>query len=142
MYFAHITFCYLVMIAGFGCLFSRFVPHTQWTHVWFGRLYIMAMFWAMGTSMLIHNSGLPAAVLISFVWVGAGITIGWPIINFHQMYMQKAAARNVAEQIKLSGNMVSPDELNNLINAEKGRIAANKTWVQRVFSLKAAHGGW
>jgi hypothetical protein len=101
----------------------------------------MSMLWGMGTSMLIHNSGLPAAVLVSFLWVAAGICFGWPIINFHQMYMQKAATRNVTEQIKVTGNMPSPDELENMINAEKGRIAANKTWMQRVFSLKAAHGG-
>jgi len=51
----------------------------------FGRVYILAMLWSTATSLLVHNTGLPAGVLISFVWVMGGLTIGWILINIHQV---------------------------------------------------------
>jgi hypothetical protein len=36
-YFAHVIFCYLVMLTGVGAFVSRVVPSFKWTHVWFGR---------------------------------------------------------------------------------------------------------
>lgn len=140
MYFAHVVFSYLVMIAGFGCLFSRFLPHTQWTHAWFGKLYFIAMLWAMGTSLLIHNSGLPAAVLISFVWVLAGMTIGWPLIALHQRQMQAKATKAVFERIQISGQFPKSEEIDRLVAIEKGKIAAAKSFKERMLSYKAAHG--
>jgi len=35
------------------------------------------MLWAMGSSLLIHNEGLPLAVLVSFLWTMLGLTLGW-----------------------------------------------------------------
>ncbi|KAI8806007.1 hypothetical protein BJ742DRAFT_373687 [Cladochytrium replicatum] len=49
-----------------------------------GRLYIIFMIWAMGSSLLIHNTGLPTGVLWSFLWVGVGLSIGYIAIGFHQ----------------------------------------------------------
>jgi hypothetical protein len=44
----------------------------------------------------------------------------------------------VAQQIKASGGISG--DLGAMIAAEKGRIAAAKTFQQRLFSLKALHG--
>lgn len=76
-YYAHVTFCYLMFLAGLACFIVRAIPSLRWTHAWFGRAYIIAMLWATATSLIIHNSGLPPATLISFVWVLGGMTIAW-----------------------------------------------------------------
>ncbi|KAI9024120.1 hypothetical protein DFJ74DRAFT_667515 [Hyaloraphidium curvatum] len=137
-YYAHIVFAYLVMIAGFGCLFTRFLPRMKFLHVWFGRTYINAMLWCMGTSLLITNTGLPVAVLVSFIWVGAGLTIGWAVINIYQQQMQAAATKSVGEKLKVAGAV--PVDLGKMIAEEKGIIADSRTFWQRILSLKALHG--
>ena len=42
-----------------------------------------------------HVPGLPAGVLISFVWVLAGLTIGWLAIGIHQYTLTNAAVKAV-----------------------------------------------
>ena len=81
---AHIFFAYLVAFTGIAAFVTRLIPRFNWLHLWFGRAYILAMFWATGTSMMIHNTGLPVGVLWSFLWVGLGITFGWLVITIHQ----------------------------------------------------------
>lgn len=81
-YAAHVTLANLVVLAGLGCLITR--VWMRRLHSLFGRLYIIFMLWCMGTSLLIHNTGLPVAVLISFVWVQGGITVGWLCIWLFQ----------------------------------------------------------
>eukprot|EP00878_Enallax_costatus_P035426 GHUV01039495.1.p1 GENE.GHUV01039495.1~~GHUV01039495.1.p1 ORF type:complete len:117 (-),score=2.87 GHUV01039495.1:330-680(-) len=76
-YFAHATFAYLVFLTGIAAFVTRLVPAVSWTHAWFGRAYILSMLWATATSMVIHNSGLPPATLISFVWSLGGLTVSW-----------------------------------------------------------------
>ena len=54
--------------------------------------------------IFLHNlfsAGLPAGVLISFVWVLAGLTIGWLAIAIHQYNLQNAAVKAV--QVGLEG---------------------------------------
>lgn len=34
-----------------------------------------------GTSLIIHNSGLPAATLISFIWVLGGMCVAWILVK-------------------------------------------------------------
>ena len=41
------------------------------------------------------SPGLPAGVLISFVWVVAGLTIGWLAIGIHQYNLTNAAVKAV-----------------------------------------------
>ena len=41
------------------------------------------------------SPGLPAGVLISFVWVLAGLTIGWLAIGIHQYTLTNAAVKAV-----------------------------------------------
>ena len=93
VWFAHITFAYLIVLSGVGCLVTRCVDKYKWMHIYFGRLYIIFMLWCMVTSLLVHNSGLPIAVLISFLWVIGGLTLGWIIIKLHQLQMEKRGPR-------------------------------------------------
>ena len=89
-WFVHVTFAFLVVLSGIGCLMTRIVYKKL--HVYFGRLYIICMLWCMGTSLVIHNTGLPIAVLTSFVWVLGGLTAGWILIKLHQLGMEKKAS--------------------------------------------------
>ena len=85
MYFAHVVLSYCCFFAGIGCFITRLWPgKCEWhLHAWFGFMYIIFILWTTGTSMLIHNTGLPPAVLISFIWVLGGLTVGWALIRLH-----------------------------------------------------------
>uniref|UniRef100_A0A7S1SL78 Uncharacterized protein n=1 Tax=Tetraselmis chuii TaxID=63592 RepID=A0A7S1SL78_9CHLO len=139
MYLAHVFFCYAVFITGLLAMIVRLVPAVRWMHIWLGRAYIHAMLWATATSLLINNTGLPAGVLISFVWVMGGLSIGWVVINIHQCQMERQALRRVQARVQ-SGEGKAAADLAGAIAAEKGRIAEEKGWAQRVFSWKALHG--
>ncbi len=75
MYWVHLIFSYLLFLSGLVALLSRCVCKDY--HPSFGKLYIIMMLWAMGSSLLIHNEGLPLAVLVSFLWTMLGLTLGW-----------------------------------------------------------------
>ena len=68
-----------------------------------------------------------------------GLCVGWVVINIHQVLMARAAERAAGARIKAEGGVPGGD-LPALIRAERGRIARSKNFVQRFFSLKAAHG--
>jgi len=95
------------------------------------------MIWSTATSLLIHNTGLPEAVLWSFLWVLSGLCIGWVLIVFHMQQMERAAMKLVEKKV---ANGDVPFDLLEQVNKAKGEIAAAKTWRERLFSLKAAHG--
>ena len=101
MYFAHVFWCYIVFLAGIGCMLTRLWqgPPAWRLHSWFGYWYIISMLWATATSMLIHNTGLPPAVLVSFIWCLGGLTIGWFLIRLHMAKMDAAAFEVVKEEI-------------------------------------------
>lgn len=139
-WYAHVVMAYIVAFSGLACFITRVWNRLYPLHVWFGRLYIISMLWATATSLLIHNTGLPTATLVSFVWVLGGLCIGWVIINIHQVLMGRAAVQAAQESIKRAGGTIPGGDLGGLIAAEKGRIAGSKTFVQRFFSWKAAHG--
>ena len=65
----HIIFAYLVVLSGIACFVTRLHPATRPWHALLGRTYIVCMLWCMATSLLIHNSGLPIAVCINFLFV-------------------------------------------------------------------------
>jgi hypothetical protein len=130
MYFAHVTLAYLVTLCGLMCFVCRLVPSIMWLHAHFGRAYIILMMWLMATSLVLHNTGLPIAVLISFVCVLGGITLGWLCIKWHQAQMEAMVFE------KLSGRIFS----SNAFYETRKKISAMKSWSERLFSSKAAHG--
>jgi hypothetical protein len=139
MYFIHLFFSYVVSISGFCAILSRLINRYRHTHVWFGRTYILSMLWCSATAMLIHNTGLPLAVLISFLWVLIGLTFGWITIIFHQDKINRKTIENSNKHLQrlLNGDVY---DLEHLIYSEKMAIARNKTSLERFFSLKALHG--
>jgi hypothetical protein len=84
LYFIHITFAYLVVLSGIACFTARLYPPIRQYHALFGRAYIVCMLWCMASSLLVHNTGLPVGVLISFFIVLFGLTAGWVCAKLHQ----------------------------------------------------------
>ena len=83
-YFIHLVCCYLVFLSGLAAMITRIHEKLYLFHKWIGKLYLLFMIYANASSLLIHNSGLPPAVLISFIYVIGGLTIGWILIQIHQ----------------------------------------------------------
>ena len=98
-YFIHMTFAYLVVLSGIACFLTRLFPETRKWHAFFGRTYIICMLWCMATSLLIHNTGLPVGVLISFLFVLTGLTVGWGCVKLHQFYMHNQVIETVQEAL-------------------------------------------
>lgn len=141
MYYGHIIFCYLIVFSAIGCFVTRLHPILMPGHVWCGRAYIISMLWSTATSMLIHNTGLPVGVLFSFMWVLGGMTVAWILILVHRDMMDKKAFERVAKKIAKGVLVLKEGEsLETIVKKEKGAIAEEKTLLQRIFSLKAAHG--
>jgi hypothetical protein len=137
-YFAHVLLSYLVFLSGIGAFATRLFPtRYRWLHSWCGRGYIMSMLWCAGTSLLIHNSGLPPAVLISFVWVLGGLCMGWVLINIHQARIEAGAKAQVQSAIMASG--LDNEGLDSLLAKEKLKIMHGRTLVQRFLSCKTWH---
>ena len=102
-YFIHITFAYLVVLSGIACLLTR-----RWAREWhamFGRAYIVSMLWCMATSLLVHNSGLPVAVLICFLFVLVGMTAGWGCAKLHQHFMHEAVIEATQRALQQNANL-------------------------------------
>ncbi|KAJ3414981.1 hypothetical protein HDV05_005812 [Chytridiales sp. JEL 0842] len=140
-YYVHIVTVYIIFLSGIGCMITRVIPSIKWTHIWFGKIYIISMLISTACSLLIHNTGLPTGVIISFAWVMSGLSLGWLAIGAHQAIIAKKAAENVEKAIETNGGRLEPGQkLFDLINAEKGAIIERRTLYQRLVSWKAAHG--
>ena len=82
MFYPHVVLSYLIVISGLLAFITRFVLKSL--HTWMGRFYIIFMIWNIALSLLIHNTGLPLAIIISFIYVLSGLTIGWILICIHK----------------------------------------------------------
>ena len=121
VFIAHIVFAYLILFSGLACFFTRLIPRLHHMHLWFGRSYIVFMLWGTGTSLLIHNTGLPVGVLWSFLWCLGGLTFGLAFITVHQHRRSKVKPVAVFDRDE------KPTPRKVLI-------------VRRLFSFKAMHG--
>lgn len=141
MYFAHVFWCYIISLSGIACMVSRMHPSLHKFHAWSGRVYVISMIWATATSLLIHNTGLPPAVLISFVWVLGGMCLAWILIIIHRDNLNSKALALAGEALR-TGEASADAEggMPALVAAQKRKISGRKTACQRVFSLKALHG--
>ncbi|KAJ1624777.1 hypothetical protein T492DRAFT_1044842 [Pavlovales sp. CCMP2436] len=137
-YRVHIGFAYCAFISGLLAMLSRFLPAAyKWAHRWLGVAYIISMLWAIASSLVIRNEGLPHATAISFIWVLGFLTIGWVIVRVHMYYAERQALEAADRRIRSIGLTRS---LVSVIAEEKLKIAARKTFSQRYFSLKTLHG--
>ncbi len=142
IWIVHITFAFLVVLSGLGCLLARLFDKIRWMHPWFGRCYIIFMLWCMATSLVIHNSGLPIAVLFSFLWVLCGLTFGWIVIKLHQRHMENKVYKLINE-IQPGAQLNRDDNKRSIeIEIENARktIIQNNKFNERFFSYKALHG--
>lgn len=57
------------------------------------------MLWCMASSLLIHNTGLPLPILVSFVYLLVSITVGWNAIRVHTNRIAEEVKRIVNEKI-------------------------------------------
>ena len=153
-YFAHVVFCFLIFLSGIGCFLTRMISRLTFLHAWFGRIYILSMLWSTATSLLINNTGLPLATLVSFAAVMGGLTIGWLVIIIHKDRLNRKAETMVQEQLiaKLSEQSKSKDDnevvteidvtldLKQMHKEALTTVIDSQTFKQRYFSLKTLHG--
>jgi len=139
-YYAHVIACYFIALSGIACMVTRIHPILHPYHAWSGRIYVLSMLWSTATSLLIHNTGLPLGVLLSFAFVLVGMTVAWVLIIFHRDMLQNQAMTNVSVKLAAGHVDTKTKSLETLVREEKGHIASRKTCAQRLFSLKAAHG--
>ena len=134
-YFIHVVFCYIIFLSGLGAFITRLHSKMKPAHQWFGRTYILAMLYATASSLLIHNTGLPLAVLYSFAICIGGLTIAWILILLHKSWLDNII-------LNRTGILNRNYSISKYINKEKTKILEKRTACQRVFSYKAFHGAF
>jgi hypothetical protein len=139
-YFIHVVFCYIIFLSGLGAFITRLHSKMKPAHQWFGRVYILSMLYATATSLLIHNTGLPLAVLYSFAICIGGLTLAWILILLHKSWLNNLALKNLYEKFKKLILSVNSKPLIEHINEEKTQILGKRNACQRLFSYKAFHG--
>lgn len=137
-YFIHIIFCYFIFLSGLGAFITRFHEKLHVAHPWFGRAYIISMIMSTASSLLIHNTGLPLAVLISFGYVLGGMIIGWMLIICHRERLYKRTIFQLHCNQLLYKQSDKP--LNDVILNVKRDLLLGRSIIERVFSLKVFHG--
>ena len=102
IYFAHVTLANLVTMCAVMCFVCRLFRSIMWLHPHFGRAYIILMMWLMTSSLVLHTTGLPIVVLISFVCVLGGITFGWMCIKWHQAQMERKVFAHLCTKTRVT----------------------------------------
>ena len=129
-YFIHVVFCYIIFLSGIGAFITRLHPKIKPVHEWFGRTYILSMMYSTASSLLIHNTGLPLAVLVSFVYCLLGLGLGWIFIVLHKkMIFNKVLAK------KIEG----VEDLRRHLNIATKEVIESRSRVNKLFSYKTFH---
>lgn len=139
-YFIHVVFCYIVFLSGLGAFITRLHSKMKPAHQWFGRVYILSMLYATASSLLIHNTGLPLAVLYSFAICIGGLTVAWILILFHKSWLNNFVLKTLYEKLMSNRRVNNSKNLIELIKYETLQILDKRTTCQRIFSYKAFHG--
>jgi hypothetical protein len=140
-YFIHVVFCYIVFLSGVGAFITRLHSKIKPAHQWFGRIYILSMLYATASSLLIHNTGLPLAVLYSFAICIGGLTGAWILILLHKNWLNDLTLKNVYKNLQRRGfGFIIYTSILEHINEEKTKILQKRNVCQRIFSYKAFHG--
>lgn len=139
-YFIHVVFCYIIFLSGLGAFITRLHSKMKPAHQWFGRVYILSMLYATASSLLIHNTGLPLAVLYSFAICIGGLTVAWILILLHKSWLNNLALKTLYEKLISYRRVDNSKNLAGLIKDETMQILDKRTTYQRIFSYKAFHG--
>jgi hypothetical protein len=97
------------------------------------------MLYATASSLLIHNTGLPLAVLYSFVICIVGLTVAWILILLHKNWIYNLALEGTYTTMFRKG-LILNKPIQEYITEEKLKIIQTRTATQRLFSYKAFHG--
>mmetsp|Transcript_16091 Transcript_16091/g.28114 ORF Transcript_16091/g.28114 Transcript_16091/m.28114 type:complete len:323 (+) Transcript_16091:145-1113(+) len=144
-YFAHLVFNYFVFLSGIACFITRIWVRYIHFHKWFGRIYILSMLWSTSTSLLINNTGLPLATLISFAAVMGGLTIGWIAILVYKLGVDNKVMAEAQERLMNVTNTKDDAKnqkvnLSELLEESKQHVLSSMSWKDRFISLKTVHG--
>lgn len=134
MWYFHIVMCYLVFFAGIAAMLARLFPPLKFLHPYFGYSYIMFMLINTGSSLVIHNQGLPPAVLVSFIWVIGGLCLAWIMIIVHKKLFQSKLLEKVDAKVRSEG--LGKESLQEVMAMETQKILLEQNWKQRLFSWK------
>jgi len=107
-------------------------------HSLFGRLYIIGILWCMASSLLIHNFGLAISIIVSFMYLLIGITVGLICIWFHSQNINEEL--NLTMQESLTKNPEKGTNLFKLKGEAMEKMLENKTFLNTFYSLKSLHG--
>ena len=142
-YFIHIVFNYFIFLSGIACLVTRIWTRFIALHKWFGRIYILSMLWSTTTSLLINNTGLPLATLISFGAVMGGLTLGWIAILIYKIGVDKKVMEETQKRLTTKSKTNDTDDeinLQQLMDESKTHVLRSMTWKERFISFKTVHG--
>jgi hypothetical protein len=134
------TLAYLEVLSGVLALLSRAIPKLHPYHIYFGRTFMMAMYFTSASSILIHNTGMPRSIIFFMTLMFFSMTIGFGVIRFAQQRFQNDLITK-ADEILIQNEgkyLSSASELLNQAMTEMNETPI--TWKQRLFSLKALHG--
>lgn len=126
----YIAFAYLVVLSGFLALISRVITPLTPYHVAFGRWYLIFMFWCMASSLLIHNTGLPFPIIISFLYLLVSITIGWNAIKIYMSRFSDQLTVKMNERINLLVGKPQPAiiDIKTIENEERQLLITQKSF--------------
>ena len=115
-------------------------------HTLLGRIYLLSLFWCMASSLLIHNTGLPFFVIVSFLFLLFSSTIGWLVIWVASNTFNDTVNEKMNVAIKEVDNSKTIN-LFKLKGEEIKKMDENLTFGERYLSLKTLHGilmtfGW
>lgn len=139
MYPIHILTAYLLVVFGIFALVCRVWEKYKSWHGFFGRCFMVTMYWGYGTSLLIHRFGLTYATIIFMATKLACLSIGFFAIRRHaHLYKSKVMKRVFAAFKSSSADGLTPDQM--MANARKEIDAEKTTFASRFLTLKGLHG--
>eukprot|EP00808_Paulinella_micropora_P029610 g41516.t1 len=83
LYPFHIVSAYIVVLTGLLAMITRLTERFKWTHVWWGRIFMLGYYYASWTSILIYKQGLPRAIVVFMTIMFNALALGWLAIKFH-----------------------------------------------------------
>jgi hypothetical protein len=102
------------------------------------------MFWCMATSLVIHTTGLPMPILVSFLYLLVSITIGWNAIKLYMSRFNDTLKEKINERLNyMFGKSSSSDkalDIKEIESEEKMKLIVTKSFKERFFSLRMLHG--
>jgi len=145
VYPLHIILAYIVTISGIGAILSRIKRKYHIYHMWFGRVFLIALMWTAASSTLIYNTGLPKPIIVFLLIMFIALTIGYAAIKIEQGRFHAALLKRVDthfSSLPHNSNKVSNNLLVSEVMEEETLIMEESlTWKERFLSLKALHGG-